>query len=132
MTGAGHRCPAELPWRVVRTPPDGHPSEGSAVKRSTALRHALPLAVLVAVALVDIVMPPGQVVLGLVVMAPLVAATTLGRRAPLGYGLAAFVIAAVLGIYDAQYSGDALPAQLVRLTAVILGSGAALAACTLR
>jgi serine phosphatase RsbU (regulator of sigma subunit) len=86
----------------------------------------------VLVTVIDVLMPPGQVVLGLVVMAPLVAATTLGRRATLGYGVAAFVTAALLGVYDEQYSGEALPAQLVRLTAVILGSGAALAACTMR
>jgi serine phosphatase RsbU (regulator of sigma subunit) len=80
----------------------------------------------------DIALGRHQVVLSLTVIAPLVAATTLGRRATAGYGVAAVLIAALLGIYDLQYTSEALPSQVIRLLGVALGSVAAVVACSLR
>lgn len=95
-------------------------------------RHALPLAVLTLVTLLDVLIGPGRVVLGLVVIAPLVAATALGRRATLSYALIALVTAALLGIYDRQYTPDAAIAQIIRLLGVAFGGAVAVVACTLR
>ena len=95
-------------------------------------RHALPLSVLVVVTVLDIALGRGQQILSLTVIAPLVAASLLGRRATAAYGVLAVVVAALLGIYDLQYTADARPSQLVRLVGIALGGGLALAACTLR
>ena len=102
------------------------------VSRSVRLHRALPLAVLALVALVDVGLGPNRVTLGLAVISPLLAATALGRRATLGYAAAAVVVAALLGIYDRQYTADALPAQAVRLAGVSLGGVAAVGAASLR
>jgi phosphoserine phosphatase RsbU/P len=101
------------------------------VNRSSR-RHALPLSVLVAVAVLDVVLGRGQQILSLTVIAPLVAATVLGRRATAGYGVLAVVVAALLGVYDLQYTAEAAPSQLVRLFGVAVGGALALVACTLR
>jgi serine phosphatase RsbU (regulator of sigma subunit) len=42
------------------------------------------------------------------------------------------VVAALLGIYDRQYTAEAVPTQLIRLFGVALGGGVAVAACALR
>ena len=99
---------------------------------SVRVRHALPLAVLALVVLSDLALGRDRVVLGLAVIAPLVAATALGRRATLGYALLAVVTAGLLGIYDQQYTAGAAPAQTIRLIGVILGGAVAVVACTLR
>ncbi|RBY93243.1 serine/threonine-protein phosphatase [Blastococcus sp. TF02A-30] len=92
----------------------------------------MPIAVLAVVSVLDVVLGRGQVVLGLVVIAPLVASTFLGRRATVGYGVAALLVAATLGVFDRQYSEEALPAQLIRLAGVAVGTGIAVTAATLR
>ncbi len=92
------------------------------MSRSVRLQRALPFVVLVVVAVCDVVLGRDRVVLGLVVISPLVAATALGRRAIAGYGLLAVVTAGLLGFYDRQYAGDALPAQILRLAGVTFGS----------
>jgi serine phosphatase RsbU (regulator of sigma subunit) len=102
------------------------------VDRLLRARHPLPVAVLAFFILLDLVTGPGQVVLGLVVIAPLVAASTVGRRATATYATLAFVAAVLLGVYDHQYEADALFAQGIRLFGVALGGGVALVACTLR
>jgi phosphoserine phosphatase RsbU/P len=102
------------------------------VARMVLVRHAAPLAVLVTVAAVDVIAGRDQVVLGLVVIAPLVAANMLGRGATVGYGVLALFVAALLGVYDQQYNADTVVAQLVRLVGVALGAGAALVGCGLR
>jgi sigma-B regulation protein RsbU (phosphoserine phosphatase) len=57
-----------------------------------------------------------SVVLGLVVVAPLLAANVAGPGLTAAYGVAAFVAAVVLGIIDDTFEpGDARNAQLVRL-----------------
>ena len=102
------------------------------MNRSTRVRHALPLSVLVLFAALDVVVGRNQQVLSLTVISPLVAATTLGRRPTAVYGLVALAVAALLGVYDQQYTGDAVAAQVVRLIGVGLGAVAALVACTVR
>ncbi|GAA4732584.1 hypothetical protein GCM10023328_09880 [Modestobacter marinus] len=100
--------------------------------RSNRLQRALPAGVLAVVTATDVLSGPGQVLLGLVVMAPLLAATTLGRRATVGYAVLALLLAALLGVYDQQYTASTLIPQLVRLLAVVLGGVLAVGACTLR
>ncbi|RBY92443.1 serine/threonine-protein phosphatase [Blastococcus sp. TBT05-19] len=92
----------------------------------------MPAVVLALVVLGEIVSGREQVVLGLSVMAPLMAATSLGRRATIAYGSAAFVVATVLGLYSQQYTGDAVLAQSIRLVAVVLAGVIAVGACDLR
>ena len=99
---------------------------------SDRIQRALPLGVVVLVAVLDVALGPGRVVLTLVVIAPLVAATALGRRATLAYGVLALVVGALLGVYDDQYTGSQLAAQVIRLCGIAAGTGAALVACTLR
>jgi serine phosphatase RsbU (regulator of sigma subunit) len=96
------------------------------------MRHALPLSVLVLFTLLDLATGRDQQALSLTVIAPLVAATSLGRRATAGYALAALVVAALLGVYDNQYTAEAAPTQIVRLFGVALGGVLAVVACTLR
>ncbi|MGY2127715.1 PP2C family protein-serine/threonine phosphatase [Blastococcus sp. SYSU DS0617] len=92
----------------------------------------MPLAVLTIVALLDILMGRDRAVLTLVVIAPLVAATALGRRATLAYGALAVVVAALLGVYDQLYTGTQFTAQLIRLAGIAAGTAAAVVASTLR
>jgi hypothetical protein len=62
----------------------------------------------------------------------LVAATTLGRRPTAAYGVLAVLVAALLGIYDQQYTAEAAPTQAIRLSGVAVGGCLAVVACTLR
>ena len=60
-----------------------------------------------------------NVVLGLVVVAPLLAANVAGPALTAWYGAAALVAGALLGVFDDAYqAGDALNAQLIRLAVV--------------
>jgi serine phosphatase RsbU (regulator of sigma subunit) len=102
------------------------------VERLLRTRHAWPVGVLVLVVLVDLATGPGQVVLGLAVIAPLVAASTLDRRATATYAVLALVVAVLLGFYDEQYRPDTAVAQAFRLFGVALGGAMALVACTMR
>jgi serine phosphatase RsbU (regulator of sigma subunit) len=64
-----------------------------------------------------------NVVLGLVVVAPLLAANVAGPALTAAYGVAALVAGLLLGVLDDVYqSGDALRAQLIRLGVVVLMS----------
>jgi serine phosphatase RsbU (regulator of sigma subunit) len=96
------------------------------------VQRALPAAVLAAVILVDLLSGRGQTLIGLLVMPPLLAATALGRRATVGYGLIALVAAALLGVYDRQYADATLLAHSIRLFGVALATVLAVGACTLR
>jgi sigma-B regulation protein RsbU (phosphoserine phosphatase) len=102
------------------------------VTRSRLVQRALPAAVLVFFTSLDLLIGPDQVVIGQVVIAPLVAATALGRRATLGYAVAAFSLAALLGIYDQQYTADSIVGQSIRLFGVAAGGALSVGACTLR
>ncbi len=85
---------------------------------SDRVQRALPLSVLIIVAVLDVALGPERVVLTLVVIAPLVAATASGRRATLAYGVLALVVGALLGVYDDQYTGSQLAAQVIRLCGI--------------
>ncbi|WP_240619703.1 PP2C family protein-serine/threonine phosphatase [Blastococcus sp. TF02-8] len=102
------------------------------MNRSGRIDAAVPAVVLVLVVLGEIVTGRGHVVLGLSVMAPLVAATSLGRRATICYAAAAFVVATLLGLYSQQYTSDAALAQTIRLVAVLLSGALAVATCDRR
>jgi sigma-B regulation protein RsbU (phosphoserine phosphatase) len=102
------------------------------LSRSARAQRALPLTVLVLVTVLDLVTGRDQQLLSLAVITPLVAASTFGRRATAAYGIAALVVAALLGVYDQQYTSDALLTQLFRLAGVAFGGGIAVVAATLR
>ena len=51
-------------------------------------------------AVADLLLGPTQVVLGLVVIAPLLAASLVGRRLTAAYGVGALAAAVVLGVFD--------------------------------
>ncbi|MFD2093826.1 PP2C family protein-serine/threonine phosphatase [Blastococcus deserti] len=95
-------------------------------------RHALPAGVLAVVSTVDLVVGREQTVLGLLAIAPLTAAATLGRRATATYGVVALADALLLGVYAGQYTSETIVAQLTRLFAVVLATTVAVLAATLR
>ena len=82
--------------------------------------------------MLDLAAGRGQQALSLTVLSPLVAATTLGRRATAAYGVLAVVVAALLGIHDQQYTAEAAPTQVIRLFGIAAGGAVAGVACTLR
>jgi serine phosphatase RsbU (regulator of sigma subunit) len=92
----------------------------------------VPLAVIVLFALMDVAAGPGRELLGLVVIAPLLAASITGRRLTAGYAVLALLVAALLGVYDDQYTADTWPTQAAQLFGVILGGLIAVGACDLR
>ncbi|MGY2080409.1 PP2C family protein-serine/threonine phosphatase [Modestobacter sp. SYSU DS0657] len=100
--------------------------------RGTTRRHVLPLGILVVFAVAQLALSQGQIILGLVCVAPLTTATILGRRATAGYGVAALVVGLLLGLHEDQYQPDALPAMLVRLAAILGGGVLAMGTVTLR
>jgi serine phosphatase RsbU (regulator of sigma subunit) len=87
--------------------------------------------VLAAVVAIDLLNGRGQALVGLLVMPPLLAATALGRRATLGYGLLALLAAALMGGYAGLWSSGFVT-QSIRLVGVVLATALALSACTLR
>ncbi|HLM05401.1 MAG TPA: PP2C family protein-serine/threonine phosphatase [Blastococcus sp.] len=95
-------------------------------------QHTLPLAVLALVALVEILNGRGQVVISLVVIAPLIAATALNRRTTAVYGLLALAVAALLGVLEQQYTTGTILTQVVRLLGVAVGGALAVLAVSLR
>ncbi|WP_456548209.1 PP2C family protein-serine/threonine phosphatase [Blastococcus sp. SYSU D00813] len=102
------------------------------MKSSSPRSHALPLGTLAAVAATDVLLGRDQVLISLVAIAPMVAAVLLGRRATAAYAVLAVVTAALLGIYDQQYTPETVPAQIARIVGVAVGGVVALAACTIR
>jgi len=102
------------------------------VDRLLHARHALPVGVLVFFGILDVASGPRQVVVGLFVISPLLAASVLGRRATAAYGVVALVLAALLGVYGHQYEPGTLLAQSIRLFGVAVGSVLAVVVCTLR
>ncbi|WP_242611257.1 PP2C family protein-serine/threonine phosphatase [Blastococcus saxobsidens] len=93
---------------------------------------ALPAAALVLVVLAEVVSGRGQVVLGLAVIAPLVAATSLSRQTTVAYSAAAFIVGTLLGLYEQQYTFETAVAQSVRLLALVLAGVLAVTSCELR
>jgi len=102
------------------------------VTRSRRVQRAMPAVVLLAIVVADVLIGRGQSLIGLQTMPPLLAATALGRRATVGYGLLALLAAAVVGVYDHQYSDVRVVAQSIRLVGISLATLLAVGACTLR
>lgn len=73
------------------------------VERASAV---VPAGLLVLFTLMDIAMGPQGVLLGLVVIAPLTAASLLSRRSTVSFAVLALVVAAALGVYDQQLTVD--------------------------
>ncbi|MGY1737259.1 PP2C family protein-serine/threonine phosphatase [Geodermatophilus sp. SYSU D00684] len=71
-------------------------------------------------------------VTGLLVISPLAAATALGRRATIGYGALALLLAVPLGVYNEQYTAETVLAQSIRLGGIAVGTAVAVVAATLR
>jgi phosphoserine phosphatase RsbU/P len=94
--------------------------------------HLLPAAALLALVVADVALGRRHTALGLFAIPPLVAATLVRRRATAVYAVLALVGAGLLGLYDRQYSGDTLAAQVVRLTGIAIAGLLALAAATIR
>ena len=92
----------------------------------------MPAAALVVVVLVDLLIGRGQPLIGLLTMPPLLAATALGRRATVRYGVLALTAAALLGSYDHQYTDATVLAQSIRLIGISLATVLAVGACSLR
>jgi phosphoserine phosphatase RsbU/P len=92
----------------------------------------MPAAILAFFVLVDLALGPDQHVLGVMVLVPMAAATALARRATVAYGLLALLAVGLLGIYDRQYTADALASQTLRLFSTVLATVLAVVACTLR
>jgi phosphoserine phosphatase RsbU/P len=107
----------------------GWRSGGQPVGRANAL---VPAAIIVLFTVMDIAAGPQGILAGLVVIAPLTAASLLGRRATLLYAVLALAVAAALGIYDQQYTAAAWPTQAARLFGVALGGLIAVTTCTER
>jgi len=92
----------------------------------------VPLAIIVLFSVLDVAAGPGRVVSGLVVIAPWLAASLLGWRATACYAVLALIVAALLGLYDEQYTADEWPTQAARLFGVALGGLIAVAVCRSR
>jgi phosphoserine phosphatase RsbU/P len=102
------------------------------VNRSRQVQRALPGVVLVGIVLADLLIGRGQSLIGLLTMPPLLAATALGRRATVGYGLLALLAAIGVGVLDGQFSDTRVVAQSIRLLGITLALVLAVGACTLR
>jgi phosphoserine phosphatase RsbU/P len=92
----------------------------------------MPAAVLLAVVLADLLSGRGQSLIGLLTMPPLLAATALGRRDTVGYGLLALLAGVLIGVYDGQFTDQRLLAQSIRLVGITVATVLAVGACTLR
>jgi sigma-B regulation protein RsbU (phosphoserine phosphatase) len=85
------------------------------------VRVLAPLAVIVAVSILDLTSARQTVVLGLVATAPLLAANLVGVRLTAVYGAISVVAAILLGFSDNLYDSDTQRGgQIVRITAVVL------------
>jgi sigma-B regulation protein RsbU (phosphoserine phosphatase) len=102
------------------------------VNRSRQVQRVLPAAVLAAIVLADLLIGRGQSLIGLLTMPPLLAATALGRRATVGYGLLSLLAAIGVGLLDDQFSDARIVAQSIRLVGITLAVVLSVAACTLR
>jgi phosphoserine phosphatase RsbU/P len=102
------------------------------VERMGRAGVVVPLAIIVLFSVLDVAAGPGRVVSGLVVIAPWLAASLLGWRATVWYAVLALIVAALLGLYDEQYTADEWPTQAARLFGVALGGLIAVAVCRSR
>jgi phosphoserine phosphatase RsbU/P len=102
------------------------------MSRSRQLQRAMPVTVLVGILVADVLIGRTQSLIGLLTMPPLLAATALGRRATVGYGLLALLAAVAVGSWDNQFSDARVVAQVIRLIGITLATVLAVGACTLR
>lgn len=92
-----------------------------------------PAVALTAIGITDVLLPSGEVVSGLLVIAPLLA--TIVALGPVGtavYGVLAVVTAILAGIQDQAYAPERLSAQLTRLVTVAATSAMAVILCRFR
>ncbi len=94
--------------------------------------HAPPLGLLVLFTLADLLAGGEQVLIGLVAVPPLLAASLVGRRATAAYGVLSLVTGVLLGVHDEQYTSEAIVAQSVRLAAITLAGVVAVGTCSVR
>ncbi|EFC86735.1 PP2C family protein-serine/threonine phosphatase [Parafrankia sp. EUN1f] len=105
---------------------------GRVRSRAAAL---LPLAVIAAVCVIDVVGGHGFVIISLIVIAPLLAASIVGPRLTGIYAIAAFAGAGAVSIWDQLVgppSDESRTAIAVRLAGIALGGGIAVAASVVR
>jgi sigma-B regulation protein RsbU (phosphoserine phosphatase) len=95
-------------------------------------RRLLPALLLVAVSVLEIASGADAVVLSLVVIAPLTAASSLSARGTAGYAVLAVLTGAALGVYSDQYGSEQVTAQAIRLTTVVAVGGLAVVSAHLR
>jgi serine phosphatase RsbU (regulator of sigma subunit) len=88
--------------------------------------------VLVAVVAADVFVGRGNVVLGLTVIAPLLAANLSGVRVTAAYAGAALAVAVLLGAWNDQYAAGPRSAQVVRLVGVAAAGALAIGAASYR
>lgn len=84
-------------------------------------RRLAPLAALVVVSLVDVALGPGKIVLGLLVIAPVLAAALLSPRITALYGVLAVAVGIPMGQWDQQWT-EAPAAQIFRLVGIAAGA----------
>ncbi|MGN6332285.1 MAG: SpoIIE family protein phosphatase [Motilibacteraceae bacterium] len=84
-------------------------------------RRLAPLAALVVVSVVDVALGPGKIVLGLLVIAPVLAAALLSPRVTALYGLLAFDVGIAIGQWDQQWT-EAPAAQIFRVVGIAAGA----------
>src|SRR5690349_15323697 len=113
----------------LRSRPADRTTRRVSVTRKVLMRHAAPLGALVVVTGADLLTNRQQVVFGLLAIVPVLAATVLGLGWTQLYALVALLVAALLGIYDQQYTMSTAFAQTVTLAGVAFGGAAALISC---
>jgi hypothetical protein len=123
------------PARLASWPPSRAGTRGGGVQDAAARRRIAalgPLAVLALFSAFDLLAGRDVVVIGLLVIAPLLAATSRPVRETAAYAVAALGLAVLLGVVDGRYTGAELDAQLVRMLGVTFGGVVAVLACRAR
>jgi sigma-B regulation protein RsbU (phosphoserine phosphatase) len=111
-----------LPWialpvsdnaeEVICTPP---------IRRVPLL--ALPSVWIVTITVIDVLLPPGDVVFGMLVAVPVLAlSVSMGPVGTAAYGVISLITAALLGVSDRVYTPEHLPWQATRLAALAVVS----------
>lgn len=95
-------------------------------------RACVPACALAAVALVELSTGQDAVLLTMVVVAPLLAASLLGPRATSAYAATALLLAGLLGALSGQYDPGVLGNQLIRLSTVTMTGVLAVVAAFVR
>jgi serine phosphatase RsbU (regulator of sigma subunit) len=98
-----------------------------------ARRDLLPLALLIAIVVADLLLGEGHSASTLVVIAPLFASSLVGPAVTAGYGLLSLITWGVLGLVDDQFStASGRSAQLVRFAGIVVGALIAIVASEAR